>query len=157
MNGLFKLASNILFASFFSLQILAQHPDNDTSEWAYEAIHIPVSEDVEFNGKPVVVAVVDDAFRLSHKELKNGKLQYFQSALTPIIVSPEQSAVIPLVPEFIRPQEKESTEADRLYAQVQRMAGPAQNVFDRNFFNLFMGSRRKAKPDGFIRLLFYLF
>ena len=41
----------------------------------------------------------------SHKELKNGKLQYFQSALTPIIVSPEQSAVIPLVPEFIRPQD----------------------------------------------------
>ena len=41
----------------------------------------------------------------SHKTLKTGKVQYSHSAITPAIVSPKQSKVIPLVPEFIRPQD----------------------------------------------------
>ena len=41
----------------------------------------------------------------STKTLKNGKTQYYHSAVTPVIVSPKQSKVIPLVPEFVTPQD----------------------------------------------------
>jgi hypothetical protein len=41
----------------------------------------------------------------SHKTLKTGKIQYFHSAITPAIVSPQQSEVVPLVPEFVYPQD----------------------------------------------------
>ena len=41
----------------------------------------------------------------SHKTLKNGKILHSHSAITPAIVSPEQSTVIPLAPEFIQPQD----------------------------------------------------
>jgi len=70
MIGFFRLASILVFASFFSSQSHAQQPGVNANNWVYDAIHIPVSEDVEFNENTVVVAVVDDAFRLSHKELK---------------------------------------------------------------------------------------
>lgn len=41
----------------------------------------------------------------SHRELKNGKTNYFHSALTPVIVQPGNEAVISLEPEFIVPQD----------------------------------------------------
>jgi Transposase DDE domain len=41
----------------------------------------------------------------SSKRLKNGNSQYSHSAVTPVIVSPNQSTVIPLAPEFIHPQD----------------------------------------------------
>jgi len=37
--------------------------------------------------------------------LKNGTTQYFHSVVTPVIVSPNQNKVIPLIPEFIVPQD----------------------------------------------------
>lgn len=41
----------------------------------------------------------------SHQTLKNGKTWYRHSAITPVIVAPGQAHVIPLPPEFIRPQD----------------------------------------------------
>jgi hypothetical protein len=41
----------------------------------------------------------------SHRELKNGKTNYFHSALTPVVVQPGQETVISLEPEFIVPQD----------------------------------------------------
>ena len=41
----------------------------------------------------------------SHRELKNGKTNYFHSALTPVIVQPGNEYVISLEPEFIVPQD----------------------------------------------------
>jgi hypothetical protein len=41
----------------------------------------------------------------SHRELNNGKTNYFHSALTPVIVQPENETVISLEPEFIVPQD----------------------------------------------------
>lgn len=41
----------------------------------------------------------------SHRELNNGKTNYFHSALTPVIVQPENETVISLAPEFIVPQD----------------------------------------------------
>lgn len=41
----------------------------------------------------------------SSKTLKNGTTQYSHSAVTPVIVSPEQTDIIPLLPEFISPQD----------------------------------------------------
>jgi hypothetical protein len=41
----------------------------------------------------------------SHRELTNGKTNYFHSALTPVVVQPGNETVISLEPEFIVPQD----------------------------------------------------
>jgi len=41
----------------------------------------------------------------STKTLKNGKTQYSHTVVTPVVVSPHQTSVIPLAPEFIKPQD----------------------------------------------------
>ena len=41
----------------------------------------------------------------NHRELSNGKINYFHSALTPVIVQPGNEHVISLEPEFIIPQD----------------------------------------------------
>lgn len=41
----------------------------------------------------------------SERTLKSGKTNYFHSVVTPVIVAPGQSHVIPLVPEFVIPQD----------------------------------------------------
>ena len=41
----------------------------------------------------------------NHRELNNGKTNYFHSALTPVIVQPGNETVISLEPEFIVPQD----------------------------------------------------
>jgi hypothetical protein len=41
----------------------------------------------------------------SSRKLKNGKTNYFHSCVTPVIVSPQSSLVIPLAPEFVVPQD----------------------------------------------------
>jgi hypothetical protein len=41
----------------------------------------------------------------SHRELSNGKTNYFHSVLTPVIVQPGNGTVISLEPEFIVPQD----------------------------------------------------
>ncbi|WNZ26377.1 transposase [Leptolyngbya sp. NK1-12] len=41
----------------------------------------------------------------STRQLKSGEMYYFHSVVTPVIVCPGQSQVIPLVPEFVVPQD----------------------------------------------------
>lgn len=41
----------------------------------------------------------------STRQLKSGEMRYFHSVVTPVIVCPAQSQVIPLVPEFVVPQD----------------------------------------------------
>ena len=41
----------------------------------------------------------------SHPTHKNGSTTYFHAAITPVLVAPGKSQVIPLEPEFIRPQD----------------------------------------------------
>jgi len=41
----------------------------------------------------------------STRKMKSGEIHYFHSVVTPVLVSPHQSQVIPLVPEFIVPQD----------------------------------------------------
>jgi hypothetical protein len=41
----------------------------------------------------------------SFRKLKSGETHYFHSVITPVIVSPKQPHVIPLIPEFIVPQD----------------------------------------------------
>ena len=41
----------------------------------------------------------------STRTLKSGETHYFHSVLTPVIVAPGQAQVIPLVPEFVMPQD----------------------------------------------------
>lgn len=44
----------------------------------------------------------------SRRKLKSGKQEYFHSVVTPIIVNPQKSQAIPLIPEFIVPQDGHS-------------------------------------------------
>jgi hypothetical protein len=41
----------------------------------------------------------------STRQLKSGEMRYFHSVVTPVLVCPGQSQVIPLVPEFVVPQD----------------------------------------------------
>jgi hypothetical protein len=41
----------------------------------------------------------------SRRKLKSGEIRYFHSVVTPVIVSPNRSEIIPLVPEFVVPQD----------------------------------------------------
>jgi hypothetical protein len=41
----------------------------------------------------------------NHRTHQNGKTSYFHSAILPVIVSPDQSEVISLAPEFMTPQD----------------------------------------------------
>jgi hypothetical protein len=41
----------------------------------------------------------------STRKMKSGEIHYFHSVVTPVIVSPHQTQVIPLIPEFIVPQD----------------------------------------------------
>ena len=59
-----------MFASFFSSLSIAQPLDTILDEWAYNSLNIPLSNATSLRSSPVIVAVVDDAFRLSHNELK---------------------------------------------------------------------------------------
>jgi len=52
----------------------------------------------------------------SHRELKNGKTNYYHSALTPVIVQPGNEYVISLEPEFIVPQDGQEKQDCELQA-----------------------------------------
>jgi hypothetical protein len=41
----------------------------------------------------------------STRKLKSGEIRYFHSVVTPVIVSPNRTEIIPLVPEFVTPQD----------------------------------------------------
>jgi hypothetical protein len=43
--------------------------------------------------------------KCNHRELNNGKLNYFHSVLTPVIAQPGNEHVLPLAPEYILPQD----------------------------------------------------
>jgi hypothetical protein len=55
----------------------------------------------------------------STQEFTNGKIRYSHKAITPVIVSPQQSNVIPLAPEFVTPQDGH-TKQDSELAAAQR-------------------------------------
>ena len=64
------LAGIIILASFLFSQSNAQITTEKLSSWAYDSIDIPLSKTIGEKQDPIIVAVVDDAFRLSHNELK---------------------------------------------------------------------------------------
>ncbi len=64
------LAGIIMLASFLFSQSNAQITTEKLSSWAYDSIDIPISKTIGEKQNPIIVAVVDDAFRLSHNELK---------------------------------------------------------------------------------------
>lgn len=71
MTILFRPASILLLAGLFSYQSHAQKTTDYIDSWAYDSLHIPKSHEPGTRDKAVIVAVVDDAFRLSHTELKD--------------------------------------------------------------------------------------
>ena len=72
MKIFFKLVSTIVFTSFFSFTTFAQENQEQLKKWAYESIHIPMNKkNAEFKDKPIIVAVIDDAFNINHKTIKD--------------------------------------------------------------------------------------
>ncbi len=69
MKHTIQLASILMLASFLSFQAFSQA--TTSRSWAFDCIHIPKATTTNSRSAPVIVAVVDDAFRLSHKELKD--------------------------------------------------------------------------------------
>ena len=77
----------------------------------------------------------------STRTLRSGNTQYFHSVVTPVIVCPGQSQVIPLVPEFVQPQDGhdkqdcENAAAKRWLAQHgERFSRPDGRVTYHNAF-----------------------
>jgi hypothetical protein len=58
----------------------------------------------------------------STQTLANGSLHYRHSAVTPVIVSPRQTSVIPLAPEFVTPQDGCSKQDDEIAAARRWLA-----------------------------------
>jgi len=65
------LAKIFVLTSLFLLSSITKSQDSIWSLWAYDSIHIPVAKSLSSNRAPVIVAVVDDAFRLSHNEISD--------------------------------------------------------------------------------------
>ena len=54
----------------------------------------------------------------STRTMKSGEIHYFHSVVTPVVVSPQQTQVIPLIPEFIVPQDgKEKQDCETVAAK----------------------------------------
>ncbi len=70
MKFVFRPANILLFAGFFSVPAFTQQKAEPLSTWAYDSINIPLSSSESDQDNPVLVAVVDDAFRLTHQELE---------------------------------------------------------------------------------------
>ena len=70
----------------------------------------------------------------STKELKNGKIHYSHIAVTPVIVSPKQTSVIPLVPEFIIPQDGSEKQDYELAASKRWLEKEASGLPDNTTF-----------------------
>jgi len=69
MSKIVQLVGIIVLISLFPFQIFAQL-DSCNRDWAYDSIYIPLAE-MDNSSHTVVVAIVDDAFRISHKEIKD--------------------------------------------------------------------------------------
>jgi len=67
MKKLFGLIAVLLLSQTY---ILINKPTEKYS-WAYDILNIPVAETTTGIERPIVVAVVDDGFRLTHNELKD--------------------------------------------------------------------------------------
>lgn len=61
----------------------------------------------------------------SSRTFRNGTTQYFHTVVTPVIVCPGNSKVIPLIPEFVVPQDghnKQDCENDAAKRWIQKYA-----------------------------------
>lgn len=70
MNWKIKMAG-VCFTTIFSTFLSAQVTDQNSKEWHYYASNISNNKDSDYKEKPILIAVVDDGFLLSHKEIKD--------------------------------------------------------------------------------------
>ena len=68
----------------------------------------------------------------STRELANGKIHYSHKAITPVILSPKQSSVIPLAPEFIVPQDGHTKQDCELTASIRWLQREGQRFTSHN-------------------------
>ena len=63
--------AGVCFTTIFSTFLSAQVTDQNSKEWHYYASNISNNKDSDYKEKPILIAVVDDGFLLSHKEIKD--------------------------------------------------------------------------------------
>ena len=63
--------AGVCFTTIFSTFLSAQVTDQNSKEWHYYASNISNNKDSDYKEKPILIAVVDDGFLLSHKEVKD--------------------------------------------------------------------------------------
>jgi hypothetical protein len=68
----------------------------------------------------------------STQEFPNGKTRYSHKMLSPVVVSPRQSNVIPLAPEFIAPQDGHDKQDCELAAAKRWLERGGQSLKDKN-------------------------
>jgi hypothetical protein len=68
----------------------------------------------------------------STQEFTNGNIRYSHKAITPVIVSPQQSNVIPLAPEFLTPQDGHTKQDSELAAAHRWLLREGQGLSGHN-------------------------
>lgn len=81
------------------LQVLMQHGQLQSFRSVNNSLLIALDGTEYFGSKQLHCP------QCSTRRLKSGETYYFHSVITPVIVSPTQAQVIPLIPEFIVPQD----------------------------------------------------
>jgi hypothetical protein len=99
-NILDKIKANSLFVVFSDIyQLLKTRGILTRYEVLDKQLLIPLDGTEYFSSQNI------HCEQCSHRTHKNGTVTYFHSAILPVIVSPQQKAVISLDPEFITPQD----------------------------------------------------
>jgi hypothetical protein len=99
-NILDQIAAQQLFAVFEPVyQALHQGGYLQSFQWLGRHLLVTLDGTQYFSSQKI------SCNECSTRTHRNGRVSYFHSAILPVIVSPTQSEVIALAPEFIRPQD----------------------------------------------------
>lgn len=123
-NILDKINANSLFGVFTGIyQLLKTRGVLTQYEVLDKQLLIPLDGTEYFSSQKI------HCEQCSHRTHKNGAVTYFHSAILPVIVSPQQKAVISLDPEFITPQDGHEKQ-DCEVAAAKRWLNRHREFFD---------------------------
>ncbi|MEB3189024.1 MAG: ISNCY family transposase [Snowella sp.] len=123
-NILDKINANSLFGVFSAIfQLLKTRGILTQYEVLDRQLLIPLDGTEYFSSQNI------HCEQCSHRTHKNGTVTYFHSAILPVIVSPQQKAVISLDPEFITPQDGHEKQ-DCEVAAAKRWLNRHREFFD---------------------------
>lgn len=93
--------------SFWHVQVLEQQGQLEGSRSVADALLIAIDGTEYFSSSQIHCS------NCSKRTLKSGETHYFHSVITPVVGCPGPAHVIPLVPQFIVPQDSEGFPIER--------------------------------------------